>query len=57
MNRISHVEQLLVWRKRRELALSLHKQNYSLGEIAEKLDCTRQRVHQILTKELGAKRK
>jgi predicted DNA-binding protein YlxM (UPF0122 family) len=55
MNRISHVEQLLVWRKRRELALSLHKQNYSLSEIAKRLDCSSQRVHQIITKQKGRK--
>lgn len=50
MNNLSHSDQLLVWRKRRERALGLHEAGLTLGEIAEQLKITRQRVHQLITR-------
>lgn len=48
---LSYADQQLIWRKRRERAVALHQNGLSLAEIAEQLQCTRQRVHQLLGKE------
>lgn len=50
MRSLTYADQRLIWRKRRERAMALHEHGLSLAEIAEQLKCTRQRVHQMLTK-------
>ena len=47
---LSRSDQLAFWRKRRERAVAMHAHGLTLGEIAQQLQCTRQRVHQMLGK-------
>ena len=50
MKNLTYADQRLIWRKRRERALALYENGLTLGEIAEQLQCTRQRVHQMIAK-------
>jgi DNA-directed RNA polymerase sigma subunit (sigma70/sigma32) len=50
MSTLTYADQRLIWKKRRERAVAMHDNGLTLADIAEQLQCTRQRVHQMLTK-------
>ena len=56
MSALTYADQRLIWKKRRERAMEMHAHGLTLGEIADQLKCTRQRVHQLLTKQRKGKR-
>ncbi len=47
---LSYKDQMLIWRRRRERAQALRANGLTLAEIADQLQCSKQRVHQLLGK-------
>lgn len=50
MNKLPYAQQLVIWRCRREKVMALLAQGKSMSQIGAAIGCTKQRVHQIVTK-------